>query len=153
MMPVTTPPNAMVCDTGDMMALLTAGRLPATTHRVVNPPGGRDGGRYSIARAGWIADYNDPQNFLFLLEPDNTAFNYAHWVNMEFDGLMTQAAATVDLEARAAILAQAEAIAMAEEPFLVLLHYGSKNLVSPRLHGWEDNPQDFHATRWMTLDP
>jgi isopenicillin N synthase-like dioxygenase len=47
-MAVDTPPNAMVCDTGDMMALLTAGRLPATTHRVVNPPGGRDGGRYSI---------------------------------------------------------------------------------------------------------
>ncbi len=47
-MPIDTPPNAMVCDTGDMMALLTANQLPATTHRVVNPPGGRDGGRYSM---------------------------------------------------------------------------------------------------------
>jgi oligopeptide transport system substrate-binding protein len=113
----------------------------------------QDGGRYSIARAGWIADYNDPQNFLFLLEPDNPAFNYAHWINMEYDGLMTQAAQTVDLTERAGILAQAEALLMADEPIIVLLHYGSKNLVSRRLHGWEDNPQDFHATRWMTLDP
>jgi isopenicillin N synthase-like dioxygenase len=46
-MPVHTPPDVMVCDTGDMMQLLTGGRLPSTTHRVVNP-GGRDGGRLSM---------------------------------------------------------------------------------------------------------
>lgn len=44
---VDVPPDVMVCDTGDMMQLLTGGRLPATTHRVVNP-GGRDGGRLSM---------------------------------------------------------------------------------------------------------
>ncbi len=44
---VTPPPGAMVCDTGDMMAHVTSGRLPATTHRVVNP-GRTDGGRYSM---------------------------------------------------------------------------------------------------------
>jgi isopenicillin N synthase-like dioxygenase len=38
-MAVETPPGVMVCDTGDMMAMLTNGRLPATTHRVVNPAG------------------------------------------------------------------------------------------------------------------
>jgi isopenicillin N synthase-like dioxygenase len=45
---VNAPPGAMVCDTGDMMALVTNGRLPATTHRVVNPPAGGDGGRFSM---------------------------------------------------------------------------------------------------------
>ena len=44
---VNPPPNVMVCDTGDMMALLTGNRLPATTHRVVNPETG-DGGRFSM---------------------------------------------------------------------------------------------------------
>ena len=44
---VTVPPDVMICDTGDMMALLTAGEIPATTHRVVNPLSG-DGGRLSI---------------------------------------------------------------------------------------------------------
>jgi isopenicillin N synthase-like dioxygenase len=38
----------MLCDTGDMMSLLTESRLPATTHRVVNPEGGSDGGRLSM---------------------------------------------------------------------------------------------------------
>ena len=46
-MEVEAPPGAMVCDTGDMMQLLTGGRLPATTHRVVNPDAS-DGGRMSM---------------------------------------------------------------------------------------------------------
>lgn len=46
--PVDPPPGVMVCDTGDMMALLTGGRLPATTHRVVNPSRGADRSRYSM---------------------------------------------------------------------------------------------------------
>jgi len=45
---VCPPPGAMVCDTGDMMQLLTGGRLPATTHRVVNPPDGQRRSRYSM---------------------------------------------------------------------------------------------------------
>jgi isopenicillin N synthase-like dioxygenase len=47
-MAVHTPPDVMICDTGDMMQLLTGGRLPSTTHRVVNPDGGSDGGRLSM---------------------------------------------------------------------------------------------------------
>jgi isopenicillin N synthase-like dioxygenase len=43
-----TPPGVMICDTGDMMQYLTGGRMPATTHRVVNPPEGGDGGRQSM---------------------------------------------------------------------------------------------------------
>jgi oligopeptide transport system substrate-binding protein len=112
----------------------------------------QDGGRYQIARAGWIADYNDPQNFLFMLESDNPTFNYAHYDNPEYDGLLNQAEATIDLEARAALLEQAEGLIMRDLPFVPLLHYGTHTLVSPHLHGWEDNPQDFHATRWMSID-
>ena len=45
---VNAPLGSLVCDTGDMMQLLTQGELPATTHRVVNPEGGSDGGRLSM---------------------------------------------------------------------------------------------------------
>ena len=46
---VQPPPGTVVCDTGDMMQLLTDGRLPATTHRVVNPPSdGPPRARYSM---------------------------------------------------------------------------------------------------------
>ncbi len=45
---VSPPPGTMIVDTGDMMALLTGGRLPATTHRVTNPTEGRDKARNSM---------------------------------------------------------------------------------------------------------
>ncbi|HHO50260.1 MAG TPA: isopenicillin N synthase family oxygenase [Deltaproteobacteria bacterium] len=47
-LPIDPPPQAMICDTGDMMQRITAGRLPATTHRVVVPPGERDRSRFSM---------------------------------------------------------------------------------------------------------
>ena len=46
--PIVAGPDVMVCDTGDMMQLISAGRLPSTTHRVVNPAAGGDGGRLSL---------------------------------------------------------------------------------------------------------
>jgi isopenicillin N synthase-like dioxygenase len=38
-LPVNNAPDHLVVDTGDMMARITNGVLPATTHRVVNPDG------------------------------------------------------------------------------------------------------------------
>lgn len=47
-LPVAPPPGAIVCNIGDMLQRLTNGRLPSTTHRVVNPAPERMGvSRYS----------------------------------------------------------------------------------------------------------
>ena len=46
-LPIASAPGALICDTGDMMQLVSGGRLPAVTHRVVNPEGA-DGGRRSM---------------------------------------------------------------------------------------------------------
>lgn len=46
-LPIESAPGALICDTGDMMQLVSGGRLPAVTHRVVNPEG-VDGGRRSM---------------------------------------------------------------------------------------------------------
>jgi isopenicillin N synthase-like dioxygenase len=46
---VEAPPGHIVVDSGDMMQLLTNGKLPSTTHRVVNPPSDADDvPRYSM---------------------------------------------------------------------------------------------------------
>lgn len=44
--PVTNPPNAIIVNSGDMLQLYTGGRVPSTTHRVVNGKGRKS--RYSI---------------------------------------------------------------------------------------------------------
>jgi len=51
-----------------------------------------DDGNFQIIRFGWIADYPDPENFLFLLHSENKrpSVNYANYDNPEYDGLFDQ---------------------------------------------------------------
>lgn len=47
-LPINAPPGAVVCNIGDMLSRNVQGRLPSTTHRVVNPAPERRGvARYS----------------------------------------------------------------------------------------------------------
>lgn len=47
-LPINAPPGAVVCNIGDMLSRNVCGRLPSTTHRVVNPaPERRHVARYS----------------------------------------------------------------------------------------------------------
>jgi isopenicillin N synthase-like dioxygenase len=46
---VAAPPGTIICNIGDMLQRLSGGRLPSTTHRVVNPGPERQGrARYSM---------------------------------------------------------------------------------------------------------
>jgi oligopeptide transport system substrate-binding protein len=113
----------------------------------------RDGGDFDVARAGWIGDYSDPQNFLFLLESDNGGFNYAKYKNAEYDNLMKQAARELDLTKRATVLLSAEKLFTRDLPFIPVLYYGSKNMVSSKLVGWQANLRDAHASRFLSIKP
>ena len=109
-------------------------------------------GNFEVARAGWIADYNDAQNFLYLMDSSTGPLNYAGYASDEFDRLMAQASATADLEARAGLLRQAEAVAMADLPNIPIYYYVSKNLVAAHVQGWLDNTKDIHRTRWLSVE-
>ncbi|WP_068318783.1 peptide ABC transporter substrate-binding protein [Polycladidibacter hongkongensis] len=111
----------------------------------------RDGGNFDVARAGWVGDYSDPQNFLFLNESDNLGFNYARFNNKTYDELMKKAAVTVDLKERSKLLEQAEEIFLTEVPNISLLYYSSKNLVADRVSGFEDNVLDVHPSRFISV--
>lgn len=111
----------------------------------------RDRQDFDVARAGWIGDYSDPQNFLFMVESDNDGFNYARYNNPEYDALMDEAAVTVDLEKRADILKKAEELFMRDLPFIPMMYYGSMNLVSDKMAGFEDNLLNIHPSRWMSI--
>ena len=109
-------------------------------------------GEFQVARAGWIADYNDPENFLTLLRTKTGPMNYGGFSNAEYDRLMDESDGTVDQAARNALMHEAEAIAMAEMPIIPLYYYVSKNLVGPQVAGFEDNTKDIHRTRWLSVE-
>jgi isopenicillin N synthase-like dioxygenase len=47
-LPVESDPNCLIVDSGDMLARITNGVIPSTTHRVVNPATGGNTSRYSM---------------------------------------------------------------------------------------------------------
>ncbi len=108
-------------------------------------------GDFDVARAGWIADYNDAQNFLYLLEKRTGANNYGRYANPEYDRLMLQAEVTSDLKKRAQLMMDAERLAMDDQPIIPIYHYVSKNLVAKKVQGFVDNPKDIHRWRYVTL--
>ncbi|MDR5867144.1 peptide ABC transporter substrate-binding protein [Halomonas koreensis] len=105
-------------------------------------------GDFDIARAGWIADYNDAENFLTLLHT-GVGNNYGAYSNPQYDALLDRAAETLDLDERQRLLQQAEALALEDDALIPMLYYVSRNLVNPDLAGWQDNIEDDHPSRWI----
>lgn len=114
-------------------------------------------GDFQVGRAGWLLDYSDPSNTLDLLKTGisqdgtmNWGNNYGRYSNDEFDALMVQASTELDLDARAELLAQAEKIAMDEFAAIPIYWYVSKDVVSPRISGFEENAKNIFRTRWLS---
>ena len=108
---------------------------------------------FDVARTSWYADYPDAQNFLFLAESDNQGLNVPSFSNADYDALMRAAAEERDPARRAAILHEAEALLLKEQPYIVLMSYRASDLISPRLRGWEPNPLDIHPGRYVSIAP
>jgi peptide/nickel transport system substrate-binding protein/oligopeptide transport system substrate-binding protein len=113
----------------------------------------REKNPYDVARSGWIADYPDAQNFLFLAESDNKGLNVANYTNPSFDALMQRAGRENNAVARANLLHEAETLLLKDQSYLVLLEYRSRNLVSRKLRGWEPNVMDHHGGRFISIAP
>ncbi|MDB5537251.1 MAG: peptide transporter substrate-bindinhypothetical proteinotein [Devosia sp.] len=115
-------------------------------------------GDFQVGRAGWLLDYNDPSNTLDLLKTGvkgtdgvvNWGNNYGRYSNAKYDELMNQASSELDLVKRAGLMHQAEALAMDDFASIPIYWYVSKNVVSPKITGFEDNAKDINRIRWMT---
>jgi oligopeptide transport system substrate-binding protein len=107
---------------------------------------------YQIGDGGWIADYNDPYNFLFLAEERSIPMNYSRYRNPEYDDLVARANQELDMEVRASMLAEAEQMMIDDMPIVPIVFYVNRAVVSPEVTGWEDNIVHIHRTRFMCLE-
>jgi len=112
----------------------------------------RDGGDFDIARYGWIGDYSDPDNFLFLFKSDNKGFNYGKYNKPEFDNLLKQAATELDLTKRADIMRKAEGLLVKDTPWIPIMYYGKSQLISPKIHGFVQNTRGVYPSRFLSKD-
>jgi oligopeptide transport system substrate-binding protein len=104
---------------------------------------------FEVADGAWLADYNDPYNYLYLLESDTGQQNYSNYANPEYDALLTQANATLDTEARIDLMIDAQKIMLADYPITPMWFQVTQNMVDPAITGYEDNANDIHRTQWM----
>jgi oligopeptide transport system substrate-binding protein len=106
---------------------------------------------YYIARAGWIADYPDPNTFLDMFVTGGLQ-NMTGWGNAEYDRLIAEAASESDSAKRMQILRQAEEIFLDETPIIPMYFYVSKNLVKPHVKGFCNDVQDLHPFTILSTD-
>jgi oligopeptide transport system substrate-binding protein len=111
----------------------------------------QEGGKFNVARAGWVADYADAENFLALNVSSNKTFNYGHYENPQFDALMQQSYKEEDPAARSKIMHDAEAILMRDQPVAPFLTQADLWLVSNRVQGWQDNAANEHLSRFLSI--
>ena len=95
----------------------------------------RKDGDYSIARNGWIADYNDPISFLDMWMTGG-GNNDAQYANEEYDSLIKEAKTTTDVKERMELLHKAEDKIIGEDNALAPLYfYTQKYMLADGIEG------------------
>ena len=101
--------------------------------------------QYQIARAGWVADYVDPQNLLDLLITGG-GNNDGGYSNAEYDRLIRQANSMPNGPQRDTIMRQAEEIGITNEQAVIPIYfYVSQNMIDLTIwDGWYPNILNIH---------
>jgi oligopeptide transport system substrate-binding protein len=125
-------------------------RLAAEEFRVLRQS--IDARNVQVFRGSWVADYNDPHSFLQVLE-GGFGINLPRYASGEYDALLARSRAAADPAARAALLAEAERVMLADVPLVPLFFYVSKRLVAARVGGWYDNVMNVTYSKDLTVRP
>ncbi len=109
-------------------------------------------GDYDVGPYGWIGDFNDAYNFLFLLMTENQGLNYTGYSNPAFDALMHQANLEQDLVRRGDLMAQAERIALNDSVWIPTRYEVTEHMVHTYVKNWITNINDENRTRWLSIE-
>lgn len=97
-------------------------------------------GDYQMAASQWIADYDDPINFLDLWTSDS-GVNDINFENEEYDRLVNGALTEENEQRRTEMLAEAERVLVGEEAALAPVYYaGTSYLINPDVQNYVTPP-------------
>ncbi|MEK5443724.1 MULTISPECIES: peptide ABC transporter substrate-binding protein [unclassified Fredinandcohnia] len=110
-----------------------------------------DQGNFQIGRAGWLADFNDPVNFLeiFTVPKGN---NDTGWTNETFNNLLAQAAKETDKEKRLGLLKDAEQLVIDEMPIAPVYFYTNNWVQNDNLKGVVISPLGDVQYKWAYFE-
>ncbi len=104
--------------------------------------------KFEVARASWIADYNEAASMLGYFSGDQT--NKAGFHNKQYDTIMTTAFDQAPHK-RIKLYESLEQILAKEMPVIPLYFYVSPRLVSKKIGGYYSDPLDQILTRYLWI--
>ncbi|HHV34585.1 MAG TPA: peptide ABC transporter substrate-binding protein [Syntrophomonadaceae bacterium] len=112
----------------------------------------RDEGNFQVARAGWMADYNDAMTYMDMHVTDG-GNNDSFWSNAEYDELINEAKASNDEKLRIENMHKAEKILMDEMPVAPIYFYVNVNMYQPWVKGVFTPPfGSYQEFKWADVD-
>lgn len=109
----------------------------------------RRNGNYTIARNGWIGDYNDPCTFLDMFKT-GAGSNDSKFSNADFDKYIAAAKATSDPAERMKNFHAAEDVMFAESAAAPIYFYTSMYLLDPTVSGMYYTPLGYYFFGYCT---
>lgn len=107
----------------------------------------RNDGKFEVARAGWIGDYNEASTMLDL-NTSTHGQNDSQFVNEMYDELMAKSRVVTSDEERSHLYTEAEKILADEMPVAPIYQYVTSRLVKPHVGGYPmSNVEDNVYTR------
>jgi len=106
-------------------------------------------GEVDFWRFGWIADYPDPSNFLYLFHGKNiieekaASMNYFRYSNPEFDKVYEAALNEIDAKKRMELYAKADQILMDDAVLMPLYFNTGIRLIDPEIQDFEINEMEY----------
>jgi ABC-type transport system substrate-binding protein len=114
-------------------------------------------GAYQIFMWGWVADYPDPENFLFLLWSKMSraqgGSNYANFDDPEYDRLFVAMRDLPNDARRLAVIRDMRAILERERPWIELFHMESYALVQGWMRNVKPLGMSFSTFKYQDVDP
>lgn len=108
-------------------------------------------GEFSIARMGWIGDYNDPMTFLDMWVTGG-GNNNSGWSDKAYDSCIAVAGSVADQDARFDAFRNAEQLLLDALPVLPIYFYTNVYLIHPSVKGWYPNLLNIHNYKYIYLE-
>ncbi len=118
-------------------------------------------GKAMFWRAGWVADYPDPENFLNLLwsahipakMSDKSYLNSVRYSSKKFDEYFTKALQTTDDDQRNLLYLAADQTAMDDAAIMPIFYYKDHRLLQKNVKNFAQNPMEHRLLREVYFVP
>ncbi|GAA3728967.1 oligopeptide ABC transporter substrate-binding protein OppA [Salinicoccus jeotgali] len=98
-----------------------------------------DAGEHQVGRYGWLADFNDPVNFLEIFKTEE-GNNNTGWTDEEYINLLDQASEETDEAARTEMLQEAESVFMEDFPIAPIYFYTNLSVHEDKVKNMTPDP-------------